>query len=268
MFKTINKDLMEGPCPYCKSVSFKFKENETWMFLCHSCQRYFPFSKIKDKVEEEHNEFNYNSLSKLLTPVSDLPDDHKCKKYCSKRQIPYETVRYISQFNKFSDYSDVYLREEERLVLPFLDENGDLFGLQGRALDSDSLRYITVMFNKDRPKVFGLDRVDMTKDYVVVEGPIDSLFVDNCIAMAGSDGSCMNHNGILCLDNEPRSKVIIEKMKKNLNEGYRVVIWPENIKEKDINDMYLAGYDVNTVIRENIYKGLDGLIKLGQWKKV
>ena len=34
-----------------------------------------------------------------------------------------------------------------------------------------------------------MDRVDKNKHVYVVEGPLDSLFVDKCIAVAGADGS-------------------------------------------------------------------------------
>ena len=268
MFRTINKDLFEGPCPYCESPSFKFREDDTWMFLCHSCQRYFPFSKLNLSEKDISISPNFNSLLNICQPVSSLPDNHKCRQYCVSRHIPLERVMYIEHFNRFSEYSDIRLRDQPRLVIPFLDEDKNLFGLQGRSLDSDSLRYITIMFDKNKPKVYGLDRVDMSRDHIIVEGPIDSMFVDNCLAMAGSDISYISHKSIICLDNEPFSPVIVKKMKKHLENGYRVVIWPQTIKEKDINDMYLASYDVNTIIRENTYSGLQGLVQLSSWKKI
>jgi hypothetical protein len=126
------------------------------------------------------------------------------------------------------------------------------------------------MFDKDHDKIFGLDKIDQTDTIIIVEGPIDSLFVKNSLAMAGSDANLNKYltKSVIALDNEPRNREIVNKMAKYLDNGFKVVIWPETIREKDINDMVLSGIDPNAVIQNNIYSGLTGKIKLNTWKKV
>ena len=61
-------------------------------------------------------------------------------------------------------------------------------GFQGRAFHNPTqMRYITVMLEKDAPKIYGLDKINESKPIFIVEGPFDSLFLDNSVAMAGSD---------------------------------------------------------------------------------
>lgn len=242
------------------------------MFLCHDCQRLMAFEKtgVKDGPSITTNQnISYSNLLDLCIRVDYLEPLHKFRRYCEYRQIPLDRVYFTDRFDELSRYAETPIADKERLVLPFFDEDGKLFGIQGRSLDKDQVRYITLMFNKDKPKLFGLDLVDMSKQYVVVEGPIDSLFVKNSIAMAGSDMPDNKYmtNAIICFDNEPRSNETVSKMKKSLESGYKTVIWPDSIKQKDVNDMVLANLDVDDIIHSNVYSGLAGILKLNTWKK-
>ena len=273
MFKTVDSETLQGTCPFCNATeAFKFLENKTWMFLCHDCQRYMNFEKtgIKDEPYiSTSNNINYDSLLRLCKLVNLLEPSHKFRRYCEYRKIPLDRVYYTDRFDELSRYAETPVADKERLILPFFDEEGKLFAVQGRSLDKDQIRYITLLFNKEKPKLFGLERADTTRDFFVVEGPIDSFFVNNCIAMAGSDVSLNKYlsNAIICYDNEPRSNEIVSKMRKSLDEGYRIVIWPDSIKQKDINEMVLNGIDVNDIIQNNIYSGLSGTLHLNTWKK-
>ena len=273
MFRRLDSETYSGTCPFCaSSESFKFKEGEAWMFLCHDCQRLMAFDKtgIKDGPTITTNSgISYSNLLNLCVRVDSLQHNHKFRKYCEYRKIPLDRVYFTDRFDELSRYAETPVADKERLILPFFDEDGSMFGLQGRSLEKDQIRYITLMFNKDKPKLFGLEQVDMTKQYVVVEGPIDSLFVKNSIAMAGSDlpENKYKTNSIICFDNEPRSNEIVSKMRKSLEDGYKTVIWPDSIKQKDVNDMVLANLDVNNIIHENVYSGLAGILKLNTWKK-
>ena len=273
MFKTIDSDTMIGTCPYCESTeSFKFKRDNKWMFLCHDCQRYMNFEKtgIKDgPITKTSSNINYSSILNLCIRCDNLQPSHKFRRYCEYRKIPLDRVYYTDKFDQLSEYAGTPVKDKERLILPFFDEDGVLFGIQGRSLEKDQIRYITLMFDKDKDKFFGLERVDMSRDFFIVEGPIDSFFVKNCIAMAGSDASLNKYktNAVICYDNEPRSNEIVSKMRKSLEDGYRIVIWPDSIKQKDANDMVLNGIDVDYTVRNNIYSGMSGLLKLSTWKK-
>ena len=110
----------------------------------------------------------------------------------------------------------------------------------------------------------------MSKDFYCCEGPIDSLFLKNCVAMAGSDGikDKYKQKSIVILDNEPRNRQIVSKLKNYIEKGFRVVIWPSLVTDKDINDMILNKVDVSTIISNNVYQGLPALIQLNNWKRI
>ena len=89
--------------------------------------------------------------------------------------------------------------------------------------------------------------------------------------MAGADVEWSLLNGkeaVFVYDNEPRNKQIIDRISKAIDKGFEVVIWPTNLEEKDINDMFLAGHDVQSLVEFNTYTGLEAQVKLSEWKKV
>ena len=89
--------------------------------------------------------------------------------------------------------------------------------------------------------------------------------------MAGSDidiGSFGWSEHIWIFDNEPRNREIVARVSKVVDRGDKVVIWPNNIQQKDINDMYLAGHDVQKVVESNVYQKLEAKLKFNNWKKV
>ena len=147
----------------------------------------------------------------------------------------------------------------------------NLIGYQGRSLGPNSIKYITVMLRDDAPKVYGLDKLNEKEPIYITEGPFDSTFVENSIAMCGSDLDIRTFgwsNYIWVFDNEPRNREIVERIGKTINRGDQVVIWPSNIKEKDVNDMVLGGHDIMNVLESNTYSGLKAKIKFNNWKKV
>jgi len=146
-----------------------------------------------------------------------------------------------------------------------------LIGFQGRALKSSTTKYITVMLDEEAPKIYGLETIDRKLPIYVVEGPFDSTFVNNSVALCGSDGDLGYLKGsdlILVYDNEPRNREIVNRIERCIERNQRVVIWPNNIIEKDINDMVLAGHDVMSVLKSNTYSGLEAKVKFNSWKKV
>ena len=237
------------------------------------------------EVKESFPEYlRGGSPLRKIKKISQLDWDHPAKTYVLERKIPnpyHAKLYYCPRFytwtnslipNKFKDTT----KDEPRLIIPFIDENNKLFGYQGRSFDKKSkARYITLMLDESKPKVFGLDGVDFDKKIYAVEGPLDSCFVKNCIAMAGSDISFVTNNYkffpvTMVYDNEPRSIEIVKKIKKAISNQQQVVIWPENIKYKDINDMILGGMseaDVQLIIEQNTYKGLEADMALVNWRK-
>ena len=97
-------------------------------------------------------------------------------------------VQQAQTLSLLSDkYKDRVLGKDPRIILPFYDEDGELIGVSGRAINDSPLRYMTMRFRDDVPLIFNLNKVDKTKTIYVTEGPIDSLFLPNSIAVAGSD---------------------------------------------------------------------------------
>jgi transcription elongation factor Elf1 len=217
-----------------------------------------------------------------IKKMGQLPADHPARAYVNNRKIPTKAHHRLYYAPKFNTWVNSLIpdklpqpeRDKPRLILPLIDQNGVVFGFQGRAFDKDSLRYITIMLDEDRPKLFGLDQVDFEKKYYVVEGPIDSLFLSNALAMAGADGNASGlqnlPNAVFVFDNEPRNKEIINRMERMIDRGYKVCIWPSKIDVKDINDMVLSGFStasVELMIDQNTYDGLRGRLALAEWRK-
>jgi transcription elongation factor Elf1 len=236
-------------------------------------------TSILEKTKFEKPVFNVDPL-KQLKKVSQLSTDHPLKKYVVKRGIPpqhHYRMYFAPKFktwinsiipNKFENVG----KDEPRLVIPFFDENGKMFGVSARGFDPNGVRYITIMF-EERSKIFGLDTVNFEQTYFVVEGALDCMFLSNAVAMAGADGNVSGlkraDNAIFVFDAEPRNKEIHKRIERLINAGYRVCVWPSSVPGKDINEMVLNGIsNVEEVIRENTYKGLQATLKLASWRKV
>ena len=148
-----------------------------------------------------------------------------------------------------------------------------MFAFQGRSFGSEIPKYITIRLDTKQKKIFGLDRLNKDKHIYIVEGPIDSLFIDNCIAMAGADLELdyTKTNCTVIFDNEPRNTEILKRMNKVITNGFPIFIWPSEItNEKDINDLVLSGYNkqaIKKLIDDNTYSGLSAKQQFNIWKK-
>lgn len=219
-----------------------------------------------------------------IKKISSLPHDHPAKLYVVNRQIPPEAhfrLYYAPKFKKWTNFilpgkMDNEEVDEPRLIIPFIDQKGNLFGYQGRSFDPKAfLRYITIMFDEDHPKIFGLDQVDTTKKYYVFEGPIDSLFIPNSIAMAGSslDPKLLDNaeNAVFVFDNERRKPEIITKMHKMIKMGHQVCVWGPKVKSKDVNDCVTSGMSPSRIkweIDRRTFSGLEATLELNEWAQV
>ena len=96
------------------------------------------------------------------------------------------------------------------------------------------------------------------------------MFLDNCLAVAGADFRYLPPGDTtIVLDNEPRSIEIIKQMERLIHQEHELVIWPDSITQKDINDMVLAGQqDIKTTIDNNTFSGLEATMKLAAWKRI
>jgi transcription elongation factor Elf1 len=289
-----------------KSRGYLFEYKDSFVFKCHNCgvtksfakflqdhsvglydqyllERYkegttgkgrrvanpkFDFKKpvFEKKVVKETI---FDSLQKL----SDLNTTHPAKQYLLNRKIPekyFSNFYYAEDFNAWENNKNTI--KEARIILPLISEDGNVFGYQARSLNKNaSLRYITTILDKQYPKLFGLDRIDKNENIYITEGPFDSLFISNSLAMCGADVSLDDwgiNNPTWIYDNEPRNKQIVERINKTIQHGNKVVIWPDSVKEKDINDMILSGHDVQSMVECNTYSGLEAQVKFNLWKKI
>lgn len=245
---------------------------------------------VPDIAKFNKPRFQHYEPMKVLKKVSQLKPDHPVALYVRSRKIPsnyHYRLFYAPKFNAWVNtlipdkFGEQQLQfDEPRLVIPFIDENGYVFGFQGRALKKNSgLRYITIMLDENKPKVYGLDKIDFTQEHFIFEGPIDSMFVDNSLALAGSDGNILSvlgkDNSTLVYDNEPRNAAICKKIERAIDNNFRVVIFPKSVekleKYKDINDLILSGMskdEVRECLHSNSYRGLAAKLKFREWKKV
>lgn len=300
-----------------KTRGWILSDNVKARFYCHNCSASMSFPKflkyidnnmyfeyVKERLLDKAGgtvlrekkpdftvtmkkpEFVKNTGLTSLKKISSLPINHPAKVYIQSRCIPPDTHHKLFYAPKFASWVNSQLpgkmrdmKDEPRLIIPFLDENKQLFGFQGRSFrKNDDLKYITILLDESKPKMFGLDTVDPKKTVYAFEGPIDSLFIPNSVASAGGriDTNLMltflpKSNIVIVYDNEPRNKETIDKMESAIDLGYKIVIWPESVKEKDINDMILSGNTssyIKDILDMNIYNGLTAKLKLTTWKKV
>lgn len=228
----------------------------------------------------------FNTKTKINLPtIESLPYEHPAKQELVRRKIPKEwfsKLYYALDYREFihellPDYDYMRLIENDsRIVIPFFDENGNLLGVQGRETKKTGVKYITIKTSDDAKKVFGLDRIDFKKPIYVVEGPIDAMFLDNAIAMMDATlytaiATVGAHDYVFVYDNQPRNKDVCRHMKRTIELGQKVCIWPKNISEKDINDIILTGTtgsEIQSIIDTHTFADLRAKLEFEQWRKV
>jgi hypothetical protein len=308
-FSKKKSDLYTFRCPYCgdssknrnKTRGYFYRKRNDFFFKCHNCGVGRTFTNfLKDNDTLLHDEYILERYKEGLTgkgsntpepdfkmpapvfkkdifsnlkKVNSLNKEHPARAYLSQRQIPESLLSifyYAEDFNAWAKLNNN--QKESRIVIPLISQDGKVFGYQGRSLDKNTkLRYITTILDKSYPKLFGLERVNNTQRVYVTEGPFDSLFLSNAIAMCGSDVTLDDakfNDLVYVLDNEPRNREIVNKYEKLIKSGNSIVIWPHTVSQKDLNDMKMSGHDVQSMVESNTYQGLEAIIKLNAWKKV
>ena len=228
----------------------------------------FNFQKPDFFTKRENSE----NVKKLDIPKAST--NPNAKKYLENRKLNPDNYYYTEKFkewtNSLQSTFDNTDKDEPRIIIPLFYQN-TLVGFQGRSLIPNSIKYITIMLDDNAPKIYGLDEAKKDETVYVTEGPFDSTFIRNAIALCGADGDLDKWNirrRVWIYDNEPRNAEITNRIAKRINEGEEVVIWPSSISEKDINDMVLSGLDVQSVIELNTYSGLEAKLKFTTWKKI
>jgi len=275
-------------CGVGQSVGNLIKDLDPFLHKQYIMERYRAgeTGKRKSKAPEfkfETPTFKPKETNIDLPSIESLPKEHYARVYCEGREIPQQfmdKIFYAEDFKEWAisvcqvDYSNL-MGKEPRLVIPFFDKDNQLIGAQGRALQESKIRYVTVKVHEDAPKVFGLERWNSDQHTYLVEGPIDSLFLPNCLAMAGADMSDLTlidkNKTTLIFDNEPRNFQIVKSMVRFLKNGWKIVVWPDSIISKDINDMVLSSIKdarLVKIINTNTYSGQRGEWEVKSWKRV
>ncbi len=305
-FKRVKANLFNFRCPICgdsqkqknKARGYIYPIKNNMNYKCHNCGASLSFNNFLkqvdttlhkqytlEKFKEGHTGRNFVveepkfEFSKPVFKKSfDLPkasSNSVASDYLTKRKLDPDKFYFADKFMEWTNSQkqtfDTILRDESRIVIPMYDEDKNLIGFQGRALGKSFTKYITVMLDDEAPKAYGLDSIDKTSTVYITEGPFDSTFICNSIAMCGADADISSwgiSNPVWIYDNEPRNREIVSRIQRTINNGGRVVIWPTNIEEKDINDMVLAGHDVMSMLKSNTHSGLEAKIKFNNWKRV
>ena len=304
-FKRVKQGLYNFRCPICgdsktsknKARGYIYAVKSNTNFKCHNCGASMSLNSLIKKLDVIlHKQYTLEKFKDGHTGRNFVADEPKfvfekpkfaqkivlplcsevavARTYLQNRKIDPTKFYFAENFDEFVrtfegvDYS--YMGRESRIIIPLFRER-NLIGFQGRSLGPNKIKYITVMLDDNAPKIYGLDTIRGDAPVFVTEGPFDSTFVRNSIAMCGADAD-VNRWGIsdpvYVYDNEPRNKEIVTRIDKTIQRGDKIVIWPNNIMEKDINDMVIAGHNVQNLLESNTYSGLEAKLKFNLWKKV
>ena len=304
-FKRVKPDLYNFRCPICgdsqknksKTRGYLYAVKADMNYRCHNCgasmtlsnflkeidptiHKQYVFERFKNNktgrgTVVEEPKFNFEAPQ--FKPKLDLPkasENSAAKNYLENRNLNPAKFYYTDNFKAWSNSHkqtfDSVKYDEPRIIIPLFYKN-TLIGFQGRSLGPSKVKYITIMLDDNAPKIYGLDEIKTSKPIYITEGPFDSTFIKNSVAMCGSDvdiGSFDWSDYIYVYDNEPRNREIVNRISKTIDRGDKVVIWPNNIPEKDINDMVLAGHDVQSVVESNVYSGLKAKLQFNTWKRI
>ena len=304
-FKKVKNNLFNFRCPICgdskknksKTRGYLYTVKADVNFRCHNCGASMTFSNFLKEIDTvlhkqyvferfksgksgrgtvvEEPKFNFEApqfKQKIDLPKAD--SNERAKKYLERRKLNPSDFYYTDKFKEWTNshkktFDNVYY-DEPRIIIPLFYKKSWI-GFQGRSLVPNSVKYITVIFNEQSPKIYGLDNIRRDAPVFVTEGPFDSTFLLNSIAMCGADGDVGKwgvSTPVWVYDNEPRNKEITTRISNTIDRGDSVVIFPNNVREKDINDMVLAGHDVQSMIELNIYSGLKAKLQFNTWKKI
>ena len=287
-----------------KARGFVYRKKNDLFYKCHNCGVGTTLGKLiehldsksyKDYIMERYKsgvktvnkepEFKFDEpvfrskdVCSTLNSLEELQDAHPARKIIDRRNLPISSYKDLFLCPEFYKFTNKLIPnkfpsldgDHPRLLIPFRDEEGEVFAYQGRAFGNEQPKYLTIKL-QERDKIFGLDKIDKREEVLVVEGPLDSLFLDNCIAVAGADVPNLDCDFTVVFDNEPRNKELLKQVEKAINRGHKICLWPEGMEYKDINDMILGGYtkeEIQDLIKHNTYQGTTATLWFTKWRKI
>ena len=304
-FTKVKAGLYNFRCPICgdtkknklKTRGYLYAAKTNTNFKCHNCGASMSFNNFLKKLDTNlHKQYAMEKFKEGFTGKNYVVEEPKivftkpvftkkvnlpkasevetAKKYLEARNIDASRYYYAEKFktwvNTLKPTFESTEYDEDRIIIPLF-YNQNLVGLQGRSIKPNPVKYITVMLDDNAPKIYGLDNIRTDATVYITEGPFDSTFIRNAIAMCGADADLSNwgiSDPVWIYDNEPRNREIVSRIARVIEMGQKIVIWPLNIKEKDINDMVMSGHDVQNLVESNTYTGLQATLKFNLWKKI
>lgn len=250
-----------------KKRGFLLKTSDPWVYYCHNCnesttvvkwmKEHFPvnYKNLMTDIiryNKSHNpnfEDNYNFKRKTsgserdekedVKPFRPLTEFEDCVEYCESRKIPREV------YEKWY-YSPSGIYNGRIIVCFYRDGKKKPYYFQARAFNNkNGVKYLSRF--GDHNSIYNYFNVDPDKPVIILEGPIDSIFVENSIAVTG-----------LKLKDEklkkfPKRYFILDNDKSGYKEAVKllqkrcwVFNWKKFLKDhpcdgsvKDVNDFIL-----------------------------
>lgn len=295
-----------------KSRGYVYRKKSNLAFMCHNCGVAYSFKGLLKRLDpvlyDEYRLERYKNESggnvsmpdfslaiskptfektKIGFPfIEELEENHICKQYILDRKIPkkyWNDIYYAESFLEFSrvivpdfDFENKKLPTDKRVVFMMRDENSNILGFQGRTLENHPVKYISVKTHDKAPKVFGLDKVDLSSTVYVLEGIIDSTYVSNSVALLDATlyrvrDILGEHDYVLIPDRDVRNTDVLKLINRMISKDYKVCLLPDDFPGKDLNEAIVSGMtseELNRIIQDNIYQGLEARMRFVTWRKV
>lgn len=323
-YPTYNKrsNAWMGGCPICREgnswgkkrrLYYKLEKNYLFCFNCGWKGGTIEFIKhvtglTYSEIVQESGNYTTNDVAKIDSeqkpkPVNDniptLPDDsinlydesqtewwkdspavRDSIKYIQSRKLDVAVNRPRSLWLSLNDYV-----HKNRITIPFYSNDGKILFYQSRAIYPQDKQPKYLSKSGAEKSIFNIDKVSPDIEAIFIfEGPIDSFFVRNGVAIAGitsGPGQDLNqlqqkqlndyrlYKKIWVLDSQWLDQTSLEKTKMLVEQNETVFIWPKQLgcKYKDINDLCI---DINQpgighkYIAKNSYTGMKARLLLSE----
>lgn len=221
----------------------------------------YDFSKLEEKINKENiaiqeqqekelieKRKNDNLATKFFKKITiDSPIANKAVEYCVNRKIPEDIWK-----NFFVAVDGKY---KNRLIIPFYDKNRKITYFQGRALDDRKPKYMNRTATET--SLYNIDFVDINQPLFILEGPIDSMFIENAVATCGAGSSAKIDKILEQID----KKYYIFDNDASGNKKAGQIVGPKN--NVFLWSKFLMDNNINTPIKDVN----DVIIKLGKTEK-
>ena len=219
-----------------------------------------------------------------LPTIASLSKKHPARAYLENRKIPekfFDDLYWAEDFKAFSDlmvpeHGKKLIVNDSRIIIPLWSKDGKVLqGYTGRTIDpNNTKRYMVMMIAEQTDTIYGLDKYDDTRKGYVTEGPLDSMFLDNAVAVGSSDLTrslmYIPNTSTMVFDNDFRNSQVVSMMRKAIEAQCHVFIWPDTVTVKDCNEYISLGNtpsELMGLIDTNTFTGLQAKLKLSTWSK-